>query len=69
MYLTIENVIKNKFKVNLNNLTNGLYVMNIMAGAEHLITQKLTISKYNPFGTDLEEEENKEKEELKKENE
>ena len=61
--------LSNQFKVNLNNLTNGLYVMNIMAGAEHLITQKLTISKYNPFGTDLEEEEKKEKEELKKENE
>ena len=40
--------------------------MNIMAGAEHLITQKLTISKYNPFGTDLEEEEKKEKEEEEK---
>jgi len=59
--------LSNQFKINLNNLTNGLYIMNIMAGAEQLITQKLTISKYNPFGTDLEEEEEKEKEEEEKE--
>lgn len=58
--------LSNHFKVNLNNLTNGLYIMNIMAGGEHLITHKLTISKYNPFGTDLEEEEKKEIEEDKK---
>ena len=54
--------LSNQFKINLTNLTNGLYVMNIMAGPEHLITQKITISKYNPFGTELEEEEEKLKE-------
>ena len=54
--------LSNQFKVNLHNLTNGLYVMNIMVGSEHLITQKLTISKYNPFGTELDEKEEKIKE-------
>ena len=29
-------------------------LMNIMAGPEHLITQKITISKVSPFDTEIE---------------
>ena len=48
-------------KINLSKLSNGLYLLHVLGVNDEIFSQKITIAKGNPFGTELEKEEGKEK--------